>query len=550
MSANKPNIEQIRKYLNGELNARAMYELERDAQHNPFLWDVIKGMEANGENHQPNIDEIDKLIDKRVQQDKKSIVPLWKPLSIAASLLIALGIGGWLIMHQPDKVVVATMPPATTKPHKVKVDMAAADTSASSQVKPPMLAKLNVSRPKPTVLKSVPAQAVATTDTVSYNQKMVYKAPANPYLLKDASVSSLNFDTNAGLLTTNAPLGYLAGFSKAKSAKIPDTLSRLLMGRVAGVQIGGGIDNLNSGQNIAIRGSNSLLNNTDPLYVIDGVLAQNFKPGSIRPEDIKSVDVLKDAKASAIYGSRASNGVVVINTKSGAGLNEHAAASGLVDANAYRNSDSTANKQAKLRSIPINGDAILKTARIVKGQVVDKDSRQPLPGVTVTVNGTKTSTQTDLNGRFIIRLPMPKAVLDVSFIGYYRKQITANVNDSVNVALSPNLQALAEVVVVGYGTTQPKEDAVVEDASPANGWKAYNKYLKDSAVMPNGKTGTVKLAFTVDGAGRINNIRVIKTSTDKDMDQRAIEIIKNGPTWKAASDRKSQEVKIKIKFHK
>jgi TonB-linked SusC/RagA family outer membrane protein len=97
-----------------------------------------------------------------------------------------------------------------------------------------------------------------------------------------------------------------------------------LQARVAGVQI-----NQNSGApggniSVRIRGTNSINGSSEPLYVIDGIQISNgggitdVSPlSTINPNDIESVEVLKDASASAIYGARAANGVVLITTKRG-----------------------------------------------------------------------------------------------------------------------------------------------------------------------------------------------------------------------------------------
>jgi len=86
-------------------------------------------------------------------------------------------------------------------------------------------------------------------------------------------------------------------------------------GRVAGVQF---LDNGRPGQNgsILIRGQNSLSANNSPLIVFDGIFF-NGSLAEINPNDIKSMEVLKDASATAIYGSRAANGVILITSKSG-----------------------------------------------------------------------------------------------------------------------------------------------------------------------------------------------------------------------------------------
>ncbi len=126
------------------------------------------------------------------------------------------------------------------------------------------------------------------------------------------------------------------------SVKITDDVSRaaatvdqLLQGRAAGVQVTQNAANPNSGVSVRIRGTNSLRGNNEPLYVIDGVIissagedvnavgtgntGQDPQSGlnGINPRDIERIEILKDASATAIYGSRGANGVVLITTKSG-----------------------------------------------------------------------------------------------------------------------------------------------------------------------------------------------------------------------------------------
>ena len=114
------------------------------------------------------------------------------------------------------------------------------------------------------------------------------------------------------------------------------TIDQLLQGRAAGVQVTQNAGAPGSGISVKIRGTNSLRGNNEPLYVIDGVIissagedviaaggvgnsgqeAQNGLNG-INPRDIESIQVLKDASATAIYGSRGANGVILITTKQG-----------------------------------------------------------------------------------------------------------------------------------------------------------------------------------------------------------------------------------------
>ena len=90
--------------------------------------------------------------------------------------------------------------------------------------------------------------------------------------------------------------------------------SQALQGRMAGVNVQAAGGAPGAGSIISIRGFGSL-SDAGPLYVIDGMLTGGM--GSLNPSDIESISVLKDASASAIYGSRAANGVIIINTKKG-----------------------------------------------------------------------------------------------------------------------------------------------------------------------------------------------------------------------------------------
>lgn len=90
-----------------------------------------------------------------------------------------------------------------------------------------------------------------------------------------------------------------------------------LAGRVAGVQVTSSEGQPGSGIDIIIRGANSLTQDNSPLYVIDGFPIQDFDNNSINPAEVESMDVLKDASATAIYGARGANGVIMITTKRG-----------------------------------------------------------------------------------------------------------------------------------------------------------------------------------------------------------------------------------------
>lgn len=101
------------------------------------------------------------------------------------------------------------------------------------------------------------------------------------------------------------------------SKSTPMNFDQALAGRVAGVVVSTSDGAVGSEANIIIRGNNSLTQSSAPLYVIDGFPTESSFASSISPADIESIDVLKDASASAIYGARGANGVIIITTKKG-----------------------------------------------------------------------------------------------------------------------------------------------------------------------------------------------------------------------------------------
>ena len=132
--------------------------------------------------------------------------------------------------------------------------------------------------------------------------------------------------TALGMKRSEKTLGYAASTANASELTVAKSGSLMsgLQGKMAGVQIsGGGVTG--TSQKVVIRGISSVSSN-NPLYIVDGVPINNDRlgdnsvdfgsgAGDINPEDIESVTVLKGASATALYGSRAANGVIMITTK-------------------------------------------------------------------------------------------------------------------------------------------------------------------------------------------------------------------------------------------
>ncbi|HMI03371.1 MAG TPA: TonB-dependent receptor [Pedobacter sp.] len=113
--------------------------------------------------------------------------------------------------------------------------------------------------------------------------------------------------------------GSVAQVNIRDMAKAPvSSIEQALAGRVAGLNVSASQGQPGEeGINIRIRGVGSITQDASPLYVIDGFATENFDLSMLNPDDIESINVLKDASGTAIYGSRGANGVIVVETKKG-----------------------------------------------------------------------------------------------------------------------------------------------------------------------------------------------------------------------------------------
>ncbi|WP_029272678.1 VWA domain-containing protein [Flavobacterium sp. KJJ] len=105
--------------------------------------------------------------------------------------------------------------------------------------------------------------------------------------------------------------GYI---SRRKEKKV----AKAIQGKVAGIQVQNNVQYVASpSQSVAIRGVESISSKNEPLYIIDGVPVKAKQFANINPNDVQDVKVLKDADATSLYGNKATNGVVIIDTKNG-----------------------------------------------------------------------------------------------------------------------------------------------------------------------------------------------------------------------------------------
>ncbi|WP_243900238.1 SusC/RagA family TonB-linked outer membrane protein [Hymenobacter defluvii] len=152
----------------------------------------------------------------------------------------------------------------------------------------------------------------------SISQEVVVSGPTvNVTLATDTKALDEVVVVGYGVQRAEAVTGSVASISGEALREVPTAnISQALQGRLPGVQIAQTSSQPGATTQIRIRGTRSLTASNDPLIVLDGIPFPG-SIGDINPNDIQSVDILKDASATAIYGSRGANGVVLITTKGG-----------------------------------------------------------------------------------------------------------------------------------------------------------------------------------------------------------------------------------------
>jgi TonB-linked SusC/RagA family outer membrane protein len=175
---------------------------------------------------------------------------------------------------------------------------------------------------------TVPSNGVITISFVGYKTAEVPvagKSVMNVTLKEDTEMIDEVVVVGYGQMKRSDLTGSVVSVSDAAIKKsVTTSVDQVLQGRAAGVQIQANSGTPGASTAIRIRGINSLNATNQPIFVIDGVVVdsstddENSNPlSNINPSDIVSMDVLKDASATAIYGARASNGVIMLTTKRG-----------------------------------------------------------------------------------------------------------------------------------------------------------------------------------------------------------------------------------------
>lgn len=311
----------------------------------------------------PGFEKVWGKVEEKLDQkkEKKRTIPLWLPYGIAASLVI--GMGALYFINKNETV--ESLKPAiventntrgpATKDDMVKIDSITKDNirKEKNNVKPvenlavntvPVPANPSVGLPPPPAVPTpIPSDRVyqpaiseyyiekERNDVAYSSRKADYQTDTNFIKKKDKGELTKEIDevvvTALGIKKVEKSVSASSTVTSTLANNLPQTtVYSSLQGTVQGVQIANSGDRLAKNQNntslgylndnkIMIRGMSSINPGNVPLYVINGKIADADDFKRLDPNKIKDVQVLKDSSASAMYGSRAANGVVVVTTQ-------------------------------------------------------------------------------------------------------------------------------------------------------------------------------------------------------------------------------------------
>lgn len=267
-------------------------------------------------------DKIEEKLDKK--EDKKKTIPLWLPYGIAASLMIGLGAFYFMNKKETAEPLQPVIAENTSSNGPInKTDIAKIDRTIKENIRKE---ELPVTVPLPTELKSSsvagidPYQShptcnipsVEASDRVTASLPQVYNDTLKTKEIDEVVVTAYGIKKSYESVTASSTV-MIASTDKIP-VHAPAAVSSLA-GRVAGVEVSTGIKKNDA---ILIRGTKSIDGrSTAPLYIVDGVVLgrESGFLNTLDPKKIKELKVLKGLEATALYGSKANNGVVVISTK-------------------------------------------------------------------------------------------------------------------------------------------------------------------------------------------------------------------------------------------
>lgn len=279
------------------------------------------------------------------------------------------------------------------------------------------------------------------------------------------------------------------------------SLSQALEGRAAGVKVSMASNAPGGGMTIRIRGGNSIQGGNEPLYVVDGYPLYNENGPAINPNDIESMEILKDASATAIYGSRGANGVIIITTKRGkAGRNNIQFESyygvqtvrkklGLLNATEFATliNEGIANVNKDNQGVPGFPKPLTYTDEQIKAMGEGTDWQDavfrdaPMQNYQLTFSGGSDKTQYAVSGNYFDQQGI---VLNT---GYARGSVRVNLDQEINKRLK---------LITSFTASRSKGNSVNTDGDGGGGAGVVYGALIFSPTVP---------IYNADGTYTLNN---------------------------------------------
>ena len=421
----KFTISYLRKYINQELTEIEMHKVEKASHEDEFLMDLIIGLEEEQKTGQQfNAVEIDSQIYSRTHPVNKLSYGYIKYLSLAASILIILGIGLFLYFKKDFKT-----------------------NTISSNI---------------TVIPKREAATDTTLNSIKIEEPNKEKIEENLIAMseQDDQIPQENLKKSSTLKENK---------KTEELKKNPTSLSKLSL-------------------------------NPNVFYKeIPNNLTINIDTTDDVPDQFQNTD----------------NSIILIASN---------------------------NKLNKLNLQSLNSKRVSSPQdekSVATGRVLDLESGRPIINASIRNIKTNDVVVTDSFGQFIMPLTTDKQSLQALSIGYESQNFVSSNNKIVQ--LKSDYKNLGEAA----GINSNKENFQIK-SEPLIGWIAYKKYLNDHIEQTLLGKGEVTLIFDISTFGRPIDIQ-IKKSASNTLNQKAIQIIQNGPDWKKGNDGKKMEVKLSFK---
>jgi hypothetical protein len=407
VSAKRNDISKINKYLQGKLDAKAMHQLERDAQDDPFLMDALEGYEVTAKNQQQNIAELESRLAKRIADKKDRGILLWRVLPIAASVLLMIGAAYWFLKPKADKPryanviepkVIQKIPTAVQPvPAKDSVEIIASKKAAMAKVGRPII----VGKVK-TTSQADPASLIVKNN--------INKGATVEEILK--KMKALEVDPKRNLLAQGKPAVTIR--MDGKDFPSADTKTKAFGAKSQVIDTNYTYSGDPVVQGYVKRNKDLTIGNP---YIVTGKEVQDNPVGNVEQllqGKVAGLNVKNNTGAPGMRGTVNIRGLSAIDSSKWAAM----------------------AKDASKKYITVTGEV-----KDIYGEA--------MVGATIGTAG-KGLTQVDVNGKFTVTIPADINTLVATNIGYKSQIIKIDKQTTLNIKLAPDNRSLSEVVIRGY----------------------------------------------------------------------------------------------------